>query len=383
MKNMKKILIIAPLSTLDWGSKNAGGVDSVCQMLVKYLSQSPNDDFFYRVLAFDPFSSVKYTGDVIGLSTNVEVVVAPCKEALIGVRLPGFMTNSIRVRQQVSNFNPDIVHAHMSNWLLGVNKKHKRISTLHSYKNICRKKSSWLNDFFYVSVFPYLCDGFIDEYTCVGTILHTELKKHSNKPSLLVGNPIDDMYFFKRDIENNNTIKFVTCALISKRKRILEMIRLLYCLNKNGLHVHLDIIGPYVEVEYKKEIEKLIVDLKLGGVVNLLGKRNQFEILDVYESSDYGIFTSAQESFGLAPLEMLATGLPLISSKVGILEGKSTFFSEVGTCFIDPVDVDESVQNIIEFIKSKPSVNVERLRIEFSIESVCNKYSEIYKRLLN
>ncbi|MGI2178564.1 VpsD family glycosyltransferase [Shewanella frigidimarina] len=380
---MKKILIIAPLSTLDWGSKNAGGVDSVCQMLVKYLSQSPNDDFFYRVLAFDPFSSVKYSGDVIRLSTNVEVVVAPSKEALIGVRLPGFMTNSIRVRQQVSKFKPDIVHAHMSNWLLGVNKKHKRISTLHSYKKIGRKNRSGINNFIYETVSPFLSDFYVDEYTCVGTILQKEIQRNSIKPITVIGNPIDDTYFKNNKHSNSGTLKMVTCALISRKKRVIELVEIIKAINDKGFSIRLDVIGPYVDIAYKDELKKTIADLNMTGFVNMLGEKSQGEILKIYEKSNYGVFTSAQETFGLAPLEMLASGLPLISSKVGVLDEKSTFFNKIGTCFIDVTELNESVTNIIEFIKSNPSVNVERLRIEFSIESVCNKYSEIYKRLLN
>ncbi|MGL6172214.1 MAG: glycosyl transferase family 1, partial [Vibrio sp.] len=48
---MKKILLIVPLTTLEWGTKNAGGVDSVCQMLVRELAQQERP-YHYRVLAF-------------------------------------------------------------------------------------------------------------------------------------------------------------------------------------------------------------------------------------------------------------------------------------------------------------------------------------------
>ncbi|MBJ6911393.1 glycosyl transferase family 1, partial [Vibrio cholerae] len=50
---MSKILLIMPLSTLNWGEKNLGGVDSVCQMLVRQLAQQERP-YHYRVLAFEP-----------------------------------------------------------------------------------------------------------------------------------------------------------------------------------------------------------------------------------------------------------------------------------------------------------------------------------------
>jgi glycosyltransferase involved in cell wall biosynthesis len=380
MKYMKKILIIAPLSTLDWGTKNAGGVDSVCQMLVKHLSQTP-DEFFYRVLAFDPFSSVNYTGNAIRLSANVEVVVAPSNESVIGIRLPGFLINSIRVKQQISNFKPDIVHSHMSSLLIGVNKKYKRISTLHSYKKIGRKNRSIINNFLYETFFPFLSDFYIDEYTCVGSILHKEILLNSIKPITVIGNPIDDAYFISCEHSHSAPFKMVTCALISRRKRVLELIQIIKAINDKGFNVKLDVIGPYVDIDYKVELQKEIADFNMDDYVSMLGEKCQAEILQIYKKSNYGVFTSAEETFGLAPLEMLASGLPLISSKVGVLEEKSTFFSEIGTCFIEPDDIEGSAVIIMEFIKSKPSVNVERLKTKFSIESVSNKYSGIYKRL--
>ena len=70
---MRKILLVVPLTTLQWGSKNAGGVDSVCQMLVEQLTKS-SSLFHYRILAFDPKNEVEYDGKVLQLSDNVEVV---------------------------------------------------------------------------------------------------------------------------------------------------------------------------------------------------------------------------------------------------------------------------------------------------------------------
>ncbi|HGF7155863.1 TPA: glycosyl transferase family 1, partial [Vibrio mimicus] len=143
---MKKVLLIMPISTLNWGEKNAGGVDSVCQMLVRELAKC-SSHYFYRVLAFDPFCEVKYTGEVIHLSENVEVVLCPSNEKRI-IPLPGIISTNLRVLEQVKIFKPDIVHSHIAPWLIGVNKRLTRIATLHSYKKIGRKSVSKANDFF-------------------------------------------------------------------------------------------------------------------------------------------------------------------------------------------------------------------------------------------
>ncbi|EGQ9613290.1 glycosyl transferase family 1, partial [Vibrio cholerae] len=150
---MKKVLLIMPISTLNWGEKNAGGVDSVCQMLVRELAKS-SGNYFYRVLAFDPFCQVKYTGEVINLSENVQVIRCPSNEKRI-IRLPGIISTNLRVLEQVKLFNPDIVHSHINSWLIGVNNKLRRIATLHSYKGIGRKSVSKMNDLFHIRIVPW------------------------------------------------------------------------------------------------------------------------------------------------------------------------------------------------------------------------------------
>ncbi|WOQ92850.1 VpsD family glycosyltransferase [Vibrio cholerae] len=239
---MKKVLLIMPISTLNWGEKNAGGVDSVCQMLVRELAKS-SGNYFYRVLAFDPFCQVKYTGEVINLSENVQVIRCPSNEKRI-IRLPGIISTNLRVLEQVKLFNPDIVHSHINSWLIGVNNKLRRIATLHSYKGIGRKSVSKMNDLFHVRIVPWLSNLYIDEYTCVGNILKDSLVRDTNKPISLIENPISSDYFYcSRNIKDNKKLKLVTCALITKRKRIDKAIDVVALLNSSGIDSQLSVIG--------------------------------------------------------------------------------------------------------------------------------------------
>ncbi|MDE1209567.1 hypothetical protein [Vibrio aestuarianus] len=48
---MRKILLVVPLSTVKWGNENTGGVDSVCQQIVRFLAENPPDGYIYEILA--------------------------------------------------------------------------------------------------------------------------------------------------------------------------------------------------------------------------------------------------------------------------------------------------------------------------------------------
>jgi glycosyltransferase involved in cell wall biosynthesis len=66
-------------------------------------------------------------------------------------------------------------------------------------------------------------------------------------------------------------------------------------------------------------LNKLVHDKNLSKNVNFLGQKDIYSIINEYENSDIGIFLSAEETFGLVPLEMLASGLPVVCSETGIM----------------------------------------------------------------
>lgn len=371
-----------PLSTLNWGEKNDGGVDSVCQMLVRQLA-AKSRPYRYRVLAFDPFNNHSYTGEVVVLSEYVEVVICPLKESRYGLRLPSFISAWLRIQEQIRAFQPDIVHSHLSSWVLGLSRKRCNILTLHSYRKIGRKPVSMANDFVYEKVVPILSELSVDYFTCVGEQLNQVLLDDTKKPIQIIGNPVDPGYFVSAyNTSANASLNLVTCALLSRNKRIDRAICLLRELKLLGKKATLRIIGPNVDPVYYGELQQLVKDWELEEEVIFLGKLNQREIVQQYQLSDVGIFSSAQETFGLVPLEMLAAGLPLVSSPVGILGERQAEFAKLGVVFIQKGE-EAKVAHRIEDIKATDMRAAQAYLIDqFAVESVIERYQGLYKAVL-
>lgn len=380
---MRKILLIVPLSTLDFGSSTTGGVDSVCQILLENLIETEYKGYQVRILAFDPRSQASSKLSIISLSSSVDLVHFPSNETIMGIKLPGIISNFIRIRQILADFDPDIVHSHLSPWLLGISGR-KRIATLHNYKNIGRKSVSTLNDLVYSKLLPRLCDYYIDHYTCVGNILETAVKKDHDTSVSIIGNPLNSEYFNSEiSLVDNLTLKFVTCALISRKKCIDAAIKLVSRLRLAGVNVELTIIGPNVDEQYWQELHKLVEQENATKYIVFVGRKNTDEIKLIYSNSNFGIFLSSEETFGLAPLEMLASGLPLISSNVGVIAERPQFFTRIGTCIIDPTQEEDALSRVLAFVNEPPIVNIEALITEFSVNAVNEKYMSVYKKLLN
>lgn len=377
---MKKILLVVPLSTLNWGSKNAGGVDSVCQMLVEYLSKREHSPYLYRILAFDPFCAEPYTGKVIKLSPFVEVVTCPTNEKRFGLPILGIVATALRVREQVRLFSPDIIHSHIQAWLIGIFTSANKIATIHSYKKIGRKPVSPLNDLLYEKIVPWLSGFFTNQYTCVGDLLYRALSADIKKTIKVIGNPIDNAYFslvYNKD-ESSNTINLVTCALISRSKRIDKVILLVDKLKKANQNVMLKIIGPNVDDVYYQELIQIVDELDLSKQIDFLGRLGRNQIINEYKQSNLGVFFSKQETFGLTPLEMLAAGLPLLTTSVGILDERKQVFAEKGVKFINN-DADFDIEDIIKWLNTATDSAKEYVRQEFSVANVVRQYEELYK----
>ena len=129
--------------------------------------------------------------------------------------------------------------------------------------------------------------------------------------------------------------------------------------------------------------ENLARELNICDDIRFVGKQEQIE--EILAVSDLFILPSEYESFGLAALEAMAAGVPLISSDAGGLpeiniNGKTGFMSPVG-------DVASMSRNAIALLtddemlqtfKKNSSENAQK----FDIHEIVPKYERLYNRFL-
>lgn len=130
-------------------------------------------------------------------------------------------------------------------------------------------------------------------------------------------------------------------------------------------------------------LKKLTHDLSIANNVKFLGYRN--DIPDICAISDIFAFPSKREGLGLAAIEAMASGLPIITSNVhGILDysinGKTGY-----NC--NPEDIDGFVFSIKELMSdSEKRKKIGRFNIEhalkFDIENIKNKILRVYNEVI-
>ena len=162
-------------------------------------------------------------------------------------------------------------------------------------------------------------------------------------------------------------------------KRIADVIEVFYKVQKE-VPSKLMMVGEGPE---RKQAEQLCKTYGIEDKVVFLGNSNEVDKILCY--SDLFLLPSETESFGLAALEAMASGVPVISSNSGgipevNIEGVSGYLSPVGA-------VDEMAQNAIKIIKKDPVLAkfkkaAQEAATKFDIHKIVPYYETIYEEAL-
>jgi len=162
-------------------------------------------------------------------------------------------------------------------------------------------------------------------------------------------------------------------------KRIPDVVNIFNEIQKS-IPARLMLVGDGPE---REPAEKLVEQLGLTDKVVFFGNSN--EINEILCFSDLFLLPSQTESFGLAALEAMAVGVPVISSNSGGLpevnrDGYSGYLSDVG----DVIGMAEKAVSILsdEAKLAQFKANALEVAKEFDIQRIMPMYEQIYRRAL-
>jgi N-acetyl-alpha-D-glucosaminyl L-malate synthase BshA len=133
----------------------------------------------------------------------------------------------------------------------------------------------------------------------------------------------------------------------------------------------------------RQGVERLVRDYQLQQKVIFLGKvRDTSHVLQL---ADVFLLPSETESFGLAALEAMAVGVPVISSNTGgipevNIEGVTGYLSDVG-------NIEQMAQNTLRLLENDAlhyqfSANAKERARQFDLERILPIYEQVYRDVL-
>ena len=164
-----------------------------------------------------------------------------------------------------------------------------------------------------------------------------------------------------------------------KIKRIADVIHTYDAIRKE-IPAKLLLVGDGPE---RPMAEELCRELGFDEDARFVGKQQDME--EIYAIADLFLLPSEYESFGLAALEAMAAGTPVVATNAGglpeiITHGKNGFLSDIG----DVESMGENAKKILSNEKMHNSfkISAREQALKFDIDNIVPLYESLYKKVL-
>jgi glycosyltransferase involved in cell wall biosynthesis len=278
---------------------------------------------------------------------------------------------------------PDIIHAHFIGIGCLVSQVFKEskiplVLTEH-YSGMNQKNLSK-----YYTKIGELTYSRMDKVLAVSDYLANNIKEKFNIDVITVPNIIDlskFIYTSRNRTLNTENYNFISVGRLHSDKRIDLLIEAFYKVFKETKDVSLYIFGDGPD---RKVLEKMICQFKLEDKVFLMGLADRGAIAKTMSHSNCFVLPSRLETFGVAYIEAMAMGLPVIAAKSGGPEG---FINEQNGIIV-PVDSKEKLESaLLKMYENMDYYNRDKIaettRLKFSEENLTKKLIYIYETSLS
>jgi L-malate glycosyltransferase len=227
-----------------------------------------------------------------------------------------------------------------------------------------------------------------DAITAVSQNLCEETYKYFKieKPIQVIHNFVDVQRFqrkpidaFRKAIAPNGERILLHASNFRKIKRVQDVVKIFNTVQKE-IPSKLLFVGDGPE---RAEAESLSRDLGICDDILFVGKQEQME--DILAIADLFLLTSEYESFGLAALEAMAAGVPVVSTNAGglgeiMIEGKTGYMGNVG-------DVETMSKHAISILENEDRLQkfkgaAAEHAHTFDIHNIIPIYEKLYDTVL-
>lgn len=173
---------------------------------------------------------------------------------------------------------------------------------------------------------------------------------------------------------------------ISQRKGHLFLIRAFEQVHSKIPSAKLVIAGSLAEEAYLSKMREEIAKCRLQDSVDILTNIPQEELLQHYQTASIYALHSQEESQGIALVEAMAAGLPVVSTTVGgipyvVIDGESGLLSAYS-------DIDSFVQNIIMLLENKDlrdnmAQTARNIALNYSWTNIAQAIEIAYNRVIS
>jgi L-malate glycosyltransferase len=275
---------------------------------------------------------------------------------------------------------PDIMHAHFINlgYIASILKRKVNIPLVITEHSSLINKSNIGGELFKKAYMSYRS---ADALIAVSPALANKIEENFNIKSIYIPNIVDTKLFNYSLLSSHEKFNFVSTGNLIYTKRMDLTIDAFRTAFLNKREVTLTIFGEGPE---RVKLQEMIDKYNLNDRVVLKGMCSRKVIAEQLNKSDCFVLASKTETFGVAYIEALSMGIPVIATKCG---GPETFVNEINGKLVLVDDkkalVDALIymyNNIDKFDNKAISEDIDR---KFSQSEIASKLIKVYGKLIN
>ena len=309
---------------------------------------------------------------------NIPVGAVP-KSLLIKIGTPALKK---LLKVAISKYGePDIVHSHFFDISYMTQK-----ALDGKYKQVITEHSSFIN--------TELTDSQIRKYgnmyakadlvIAVSRALCRRMEKLFGVKVMCINNIVDTDIFKARARDgiasDGNPFGFITVANLTPNKRVDLVVDAVASLIKEEKNLSLTIAG---DGEERSLIEEKIRKHGISSHVQMLGKIDRKKICEELSLADCFVLASNSETFGLAYIEAIASGLPVIATRCG---GPEDVVGEGNGLLIERDSLNELIEAMRFMYENAKGYDHEKISKDisgrFSAKNISKQISDAYARIL-
>ncbi len=221
---------------------------------------------------------------------------------------------------------------------------------------------------------------YTDKTIAVSQTLQLRLKQHFNIESIVVPNLLGGDFQYKPINTKNSIVQFVAVSSLIKSKGYDILVDAFAKANESHLSWGLTIVGDGTE---RTAIQQKINHYGLQDKIHLIGRKTKQEIATLLQNSHVFVLASRSETFGVAYIEALSMGVPIIATQCG---GPEDFVQPTDGLLI-PLDnlvaLTDAIKYMIEHYADYDRAKIAAdCKMRFSPEIIAKQLTQIFENAI-
>ena len=194
--------------------------------------------------------------------------------------------------------------------------------------------------------------------------------------------PLDKETIRKRLGINDSDKVIIFVGNLRPVKGVEFLVRAMNVVIQKDVNAKLILVGDGQQQDY---LRRMVAELHIERYVTFTGEVPNDEVFEYLAASDIFVLPSLSEGFSIASLEAMACGLPIIATRVGVLQeiienGVNGFLIKTG----EPRQISEKVLKLLgdEYLRGRISENNKKKVKDYDWTGIVQRLEESYQQHL-